>query len=67
MLTAEASSPNEKIKQVDYVGLYEDVNFEGNGVYRQWHYHFFHGRIMHHMGSTTDEPYGLTPTRWLSS
>jgi hypothetical protein len=56
-LTAEASSPNGRIKQVDYVGLYEDVNFEGDGVYRQWHYHFFHGRIRNHIGSATDEPY----------
>jgi len=55
-LTAEASSPNGPIKQVDYIGLYDDVNFEGDGVYRQWHYHFFHGRIMHHVGSAADEP-----------
>jgi hypothetical protein len=59
-LTAEASSPNGPIKQVDYIGLYEDVNFEGDGIYRQWHYHFFHGRIMHHIGSATDEPYKVT-------
>jgi hypothetical protein len=65
-LAAEASSPNGQIAQVDYVGLYEDVNFEGDGVYRQWHYHFFHGRIMHHLGSTTNAPYDLTwDTSWV--
>lgn len=65
-LTAEASSPNGPIKQVDYIGLYEDVNFEGDGVYRQWHYHFFHGLIMHHIGSAADEPYRVTwDTSWL--
>jgi len=65
-LTAEASSPNGKIEQVDYVGLHEDVNFEGDGVYHQWHYHFFHGRIMHHVGSATNAPYDTTwDTSWV--
>jgi hypothetical protein len=65
-LSAEASSPNGPIKQVDYIGLYDDVNFEGDGVYRQWHYHFFHGQIMHHIGSAADEPYKVTwDTSWV--
>lgn len=65
-LTAEASSPNGTIRQVDYVGLYEDVNFEGDGVYRQWHYHFFHGRILNHIGSATNGPYEVTwDTSWV--
>jgi len=33
-LAIEANRPNDKIEQVDYVGLYEDVNFEGDGIYR---------------------------------
>jgi len=65
-LTAAASSPNGKIRQVDYIGLYEDVNFEGDGVYRQWHYHFFHGTILNHIGSATDAPYNVTwDTSWV--
>ena len=65
-LTAEASSPYGPIKQVDYIGLYDDVNFEGDGVYRQWHYHFFHGRIMHHIGSAAEAPYKVTwDTSWV--
>ncbi len=65
-LSAEASSPNGPIRQVDYIGLYDDVNFEGDGVYRQWHYHFFHGQIMHHIGSAADEPYRVTwDTSWV--
>jgi hypothetical protein len=65
-LTVDANSPNGEIKQVDYVGLYEDVNFEGDGVYRQWHYHFFHGQIMHHLGSATQAPYDITwDTSWV--
>ena len=64
-LQADAQSPNGKIKQVDYVGRYEDVNFEGDGLYYQWHYHLFHGKIMHHLGSATAEPYQLMwDTSW---
>jgi hypothetical protein len=65
-LATEANSPNGAIEQVDYVGLYEDVNFEGDGVYRQWHYHFFHGRIMNHIGSATSAPYEVMwDTSWV--
>jgi hypothetical protein len=66
VLTADANSPNGEIKQVDYVSLYEDVNFEGDGVYRQWHYHFYHGRLMHHLGSATEAPFEVTwDTSWV--
>jgi len=65
-LTAQADSPSGQIKQVDYIGLYDDVNFEGDGVYRQWHYHFFHGQIMHHIGSAVEAPYKVTwDTSWV--
>ncbi len=65
-LAIEANRPNDKIEQVDYVGLYEDVNFEGDGIYRQWHYHFFHGQIMNHIGSATRAPYDATwDTSWV--
>ena len=65
-LRVKAESPNGKIKQVDYVGHYYDVNFEGDGVYRQWHYHFFHGKIIHHLGSAHTAPYQITwDTSWV--
>jgi len=65
-LATKASSSNGQIKQVDYLGFYEDVNFEGDGIYRQWHYHFFHGQIMHHIGSATAEPYEVEwDTLWV--
>ena len=65
-LQVEAESPNAKIKQVDYVGHSYDVNFEGDGVYRQWHYHFLHGKIIHHLGSAYAGPYQITwDTSWV--
>lgn len=51
--------------RVDYVGLYEDVNLEGDGVYRQWHYLYFHGRLMHHIGSATNTSSVQWDTTWI--
>lgn len=65
-LRTQAQSSNSPIKQVDYVGFHEDVNFEGDGKYRQWHYHFFHGRIMNHIGSATESPFLVNwDTSWV--
>jgi hypothetical protein len=65
-LTVECKSANSPIKQIYYIGLYEDVNFEGDGIYRQWHYIYFHGQLMHHIGSATQVPFDFTwTTSWI--
>jgi len=56
-LQVRAESPNGPIRRVDYVGRLEDVNMEGDGNYLQWHYHFYHGKIMGHLGSATQPPF----------
>jgi hypothetical protein len=50
-LEAVASSPNGEIEQVDFIGLYEDFDYEGNGLYRQWHYRYRYGKIKNHLGT----------------
>ena len=50
-LKAEAKSENSKIRQIDFIARYEDVNYEGDGKYYQWHYNLYHGKITHHLGS----------------
>jgi hypothetical protein len=66
VLTSDAESPNGKIKQVDYIGHYEDVNFEGDGEYLQWHYHFYHSEIVHHLGTAIEPPYSVIwDTSWV--
>ena len=65
-LEVEAASPVGQIKQVDYIGHYEDVNYEGDGLYAQWHYHFFHGKITNHIGSARQAPWQATwDTSWV--
>jgi hypothetical protein len=65
-LSARASSPNGGIERVDYIGYYKDVNLEGDGIYIQWHYHFFHGQLLHHLGSSSESPFPVTwDTSWV--
>lgn len=40
----------KKIKRVDYIGDYEDFDWEGNGLFRQWHYRTQKGKIGKHIG-----------------
>ena len=64
-LMAQAQSPNGPIARVEYIGLYEDVNLEGDGVYRQWHYYYTHGRLAGHIGAAEAAPFAVTwDTTW---
>ncbi len=66
MMQVEADSPNGRIRQVDYLGHYEDVNFEGDGQYVQWHCHFFHGTLLNHIGSVSEAPWQVAwSTKWV--
>jgi hypothetical protein len=61
-ITAE---PNQ-VELVDYIGYHEDVNFEGDGIYSQYHYNFLHGEIINHIGSATVAPYQVYwDTSWV--
>jgi hypothetical protein len=52
--------------RVDYVGLYTDFDWEGNGVFRQWHYQLEQGQLAHHIGTAVAPPFRVTwDTRWL--
>jgi hypothetical protein len=65
-LEAEASSPNGPIRQVDFLGCYEDVNLEGDGQYTQWHYYFHRAVLTGHIGSATCAPWRFTwDTSWI--
>ncbi|MBD3240013.1 MAG: hypothetical protein GF331_05460 [Chitinivibrionales bacterium] len=55
-LTCQASSPNGTIRRVEYIGLYEDVNYMGDGVYRQWQGHHYRRFFIHNLGSVPRPP-----------
>ena len=55
-----------EIKRVDYVGYYEDADWEGNGQYRQWHAHLHRGQLVCHIGSSSSAPFTADwDTNWL--
>ncbi|TNF43436.1 MAG: hypothetical protein EP310_04555 [Bacteroidetes bacterium] len=38
--------------KVEYIGLMENINYEGDGRYFQWHYHYHRGDLMNHIGTS---------------
>lgn len=56
----------ELIKRVDYIGCYEDFDYNGNGFYRDWQYSYRHGMIQNHIGSAQKTPFEVEwDTSWL--
>jgi hypothetical protein len=62
----ELSEKNASIFKVDYIGHYTDINWEGDGIYDQWHYHFFRGQVVHNIGSSNMYPFDVIwNTGWI--
>jgi hypothetical protein len=64
-LEAAAASPNGPIRQIDFLGHYEDVNWEGDGEYTRWHYHYVRAQLAGQLGSVTEAPWRIVwDTSW---
>lgn len=58
--------PVEPVERVDYFAKYLDFNWEGDGVYFQWHGHTHKGVLRNHLGEATLPPYTLVwNTSWV--
>lgn len=65
-IVAEAHRDDTPITSVEFVGRYDDFNWEGDGIFRQWHYITQRGQLAHHIGSATRPPYAVTwDTTWI--
>jgi hypothetical protein len=54
------------VSRVDYMGLYEDVNVQGDGKYLQWQFRYHRGRVMNHIGTSFKPPFEVTwNTDWI--
>ena len=54
------------VRKVEFVGLYEDFNWEGDGIFRQWHYQTEQGVLRRHIGTAIEKPYKVTwDNRWV--
>lgn len=56
-----AEGAEAAIASVEFLGRYEDFNWEGDGVWRQWHYRLERGRLRNHIGTAVSPPYVV---RW---
>lgn len=65
-LAVEARHPSDPITRVEFIGQYEDFNWEGDGRFRQWHYITERGNLRRHIGTATAPPYAVTwDTTWV--
>ncbi len=55
-----------EVEEVHYLGLYEDVNYETDGNYYQWHYTYFKGELRHQLGKSLKSPFSAVwNTSWI--
>jgi len=56
----------DQIAKVDFIGNYEGVNLEGDGVYHQWHYFYFNGDLHGLIGTAKEKPFSVEwNTEWI--
>jgi len=55
-----SAESSDRIESIDFLGLYEDFDHNGDGEYREWHYRFRYGRLLDHLGTVRDIPFEAT-------
>ncbi len=55
---------NNRIAKVEYIGLMDNINYEGDGKYYQWHYNYHRGELVNHIGTATAGEYNWN-TEWI--
>jgi hypothetical protein len=55
-ITAKTTAAADGLR-VDFIGLYEDFDWAGNGRFHQWQYYTEHGVKKQHLGTATNAPY----------
>jgi hypothetical protein len=65
-LEAVAHSPNGPVVRVEFIGEYDDFDWDGDGIWREWQFTTYHGVLQHHLGTATNAPWRVTfDARWL--
>ena len=66
VVTLGIDQVDRSIRKVDYMAWYKGVNWEGDGIYQQWHYHYLRGEMKHHIGTSRSYPYQVEwNTSWI--
>jgi hypothetical protein len=65
-LEAHARSANGPIARIEYIGEYDDFDWDGDGIWREWQFTTHHGVLQHHLGTATNAPWRVSfDARWL--
>ena len=65
-ITAKINAKDNEVKQVDFLALYDDFDWEGNGIFRQWHWQFKDGIVARHLGTASNPPWSVIwNTTWV--
>jgi len=65
-LQVNPSSSNCDIVRVEFIGEYDDFDWDGDGVWREWQYATNHGVLRRHLGTATEPPWRVkADLRWL--
>lgn len=65
-LEVTAESASDAIARVEFIGEYDDFDWDGDGVWREWQYSTHHGVLRHHLGTVTTPPWRVKyDARWL--
>lgn len=65
LISVAAESP-VGVARVDVLGLYDGMDENGDGIFRDWHHLYHYTSISGHIGTVTSAPYQVTwDTRWV--
>lgn len=65
-IEANVSPGTSKIARVDFIGDYDDFDWDGDGIWKEWQYQLRYGKLEQHLGSRTRVPWKLTwSDKWI--
>ncbi|MCI0424178.1 MAG: hypothetical protein L0312_34050, partial [Acidobacteria bacterium] len=62
-----APGPGKRqIERVEFIGQYEDFDWEGDGVFRKWHFQYFGSEVRRHIGTSFGSRFTVEwDTQWI--
>ncbi|MDD5688278.1 MAG: carbohydrate-binding protein [Elusimicrobia bacterium] len=64
IFTANVPAYTGGIRQVDFIGWYKDINWEGDGRFQNWHHTYRDGTLLRHIGTGIPNISGQVTVTW---
>lgn len=56
----------DEVKKVEYIGYYEDFDYNGDGIYKDWQYNTLYGDFKNNIGTSKKKPFSVEwDTSWI--